>query len=112
MYKTKHSLNAMCLTFFSLVMLTLTMTSKADEVDGIVRKIMAERHVLGLQLAVVKNRKIIKAGNYGLSNLQDNVAVKNSILFPINSMTKAFTGVALVQLVDRNKLDTHRLHAD
>ena len=104
MYKTKHSLKAIFLTFLSFAMLSLTMTAKADEVDGIVSKIMAERHIPGLQLAVVKNGEIIKAGNYGLSNLQDNVAVKNNTLFPINSMTKEFTGVALVQLVEQGYL--------
>jgi len=76
----------------------------ADTVDKLIKRIMAERHIPGLQLAVVKNGKIIKQGHYGLSNLQDNVPVKQNTVFPINSMTKSFSGVALVQLVEQGHL--------
>ncbi|WP_211031508.1 serine hydrolase domain-containing protein [Pseudoalteromonas luteoviolacea] len=74
---------------------------KADEVDALITKIMAERNIPGLQLAVVKDKKIVKTQSYGVANLQDDIAVTNNTVFSINSMTKAFTGVALVQLVEK-----------
>ncbi|KZN47039.1 serine hydrolase domain-containing protein [Pseudoalteromonas luteoviolacea] len=74
---------------------------KADEVDTIITQIMADRHIPGLQLAVVKDKKIIKTQGYGVANLQDDIAVTNHTVFSINSMTKAFTGVALLQLVEK-----------
>ncbi|MCC2617217.1 beta-lactamase family protein [Aestuariibacter halophilus] len=76
----------------------------ADEVDALINTIMAERHIPGLQLAVVRDGKIIKQASYGVSNIQDQVPVSDKTVFPINSMTKAFTGVALVQLAEQGHL--------
>ena len=81
-----------------------THTAYGDETDVLIGNIMAERHIPGLQLAVVKNGKIIKLQGYGESNLQHSVKVTNETIFPINSMTKAFTGVAIMQLVEQGKL--------
>lgn len=77
----------------------------ADEVDDFVRAEMARRKIPGLQLAVVRDNEIVKVASYGLANIEDEVAVKNDTLFSINSITKAFAGVAVMQLVEQGKLD-------
>ncbi|WP_202862896.1 serine hydrolase domain-containing protein [Microbulbifer sp. A4B17] len=51
-----------------------------------------------------KNGEIVKKRNYGFAEIQHKVSVKENTVFPINSMTKAFTGVALVQLSEQGKL--------
>jgi len=61
--------------------------------------------MFGLKLAVVKNNNIVKTGNYGLANIQDSIAVDSETVFSINSMNKAFTGVAVMQLVENGKLN-------
>jgi|TARA_R110000868_G_scaffold291571_3_gene552053 CubicO group peptidase (beta-lactamase class C family) len=66
---------------------------------------MSDRRIPGLQLAIVKDNKIVKTANYGLANIQDSVPVRNQTVFTINSMTKAFTGVAIMQLVEQGKLN-------
>ncbi|WP_042143701.1 MULTISPECIES: serine hydrolase [unclassified Pseudoalteromonas] len=76
----------------------------ADETDDLIKKIMIERSIPGLQLAIVKNGKIIKSQAYGQSNIQHSVKVTEETVFPINSMTKLFVGVAVMQLVELNKL--------
>jgi CubicO group peptidase (beta-lactamase class C family) len=43
--------------------------------------------------------------SYGLANIQDSVAVNNQTIFAINSCTKAFTGVAIMQLVEEGKIE-------
>ena len=65
---------------------------------------MQKRKIPGLQLAIVKNGKIIKTANYGLANVQDSIPVSNRTVFTINSITKAFTGVAIMQLAEAGKL--------
>jgi CubicO group peptidase (beta-lactamase class C family) len=75
-----------------------------DKTDDYIDRVMTERKIPGLQLAVVRSGKIVKTGSYGLSNLQDSVRVTSETLFPINSMTKAFTGVAIMQLAQDGKL--------
>jgi CubicO group peptidase (beta-lactamase class C family) len=83
---------------------TVSCSSAAGEIDDLIIEVMAAKQIPGLQLAVGRGGKIIKTGNYGLSNLQDSVAVSDETRFPINSMTKAFTGVAVMQLAEQGKL--------
>lgn len=78
--------------------------SHADEVDDVVRAEMTRRKIPGLQLAVVRNNEIVKVASYGLADIEDDVAVKDDTLFAINSVTKAFTGVAVMQLVEQGNL--------
>lgn len=79
--------------------------SQVDEVDTAVKNLMKKNKIVGLQLAVVKNNTIVKTGNYGLANIEDSIAVVNETVFSINSMTKSFTGVAVMQLVEKGQLN-------
>ncbi|SDG14750.1 CubicO group peptidase, beta-lactamase class C family [Chitinophaga filiformis] len=77
---------------------------QADSIDLFVQNQMQQRKIPGLQLAIVRHGKIIKTGNYGLANLQDSIPVSDKTVFTINSITKAFTGVAIVQLLEAGKI--------
>ncbi|WP_220101306.1 serine hydrolase [Chitinophaga oryzae] len=77
---------------------------QVDSIDSFLQNQMQERRIPGLQLAIVKHGKIIKTGNYGLANLQDSIPVSDKTVFTINSITKAFTGVAIIQLLEAGKL--------
>jgi CubicO group peptidase (beta-lactamase class C family) len=81
-----------------------TVFAQADSIDVFVKRQMEKRKIPGLQLAIVRHGKIIKTGNYGLANIQDSIAVSNNTVFTINSITKAFTGIAILQLVEAEKL--------
>jgi Beta-lactamase class C and other penicillin binding proteins len=72
--------------------------------DEIIQREMKERKIPGLQMAVVQNGKIVLSRSYGIANLQNNVPVNNTTIFPINSNTKVFTGVAMMQLVEQDKI--------
>lgn len=82
-----------------------TVFAQADSIDVFVKRQMEKRKIPGLQLAIVRHGKIIKTGNYGLANIQDSIAVSNNTVFTINSITKAFTGIAILQLVEAGKLN-------
>jgi CubicO group peptidase (beta-lactamase class C family) len=66
---------------------------------------MNDTRIHGLQLAIVKANKIVKAESYGLANIQNFVTASDKTVFMINSMTKAFAGVAIMQLVELGKLN-------
>lgn len=94
---------------FSIIFLAITnlinhSLSYADEVDDFVKREMDERKIPGLQLAVIKDKKIIKLASYGFANLQDNIPVVDNTVFTLNSITKAFVGVAIMQLVEDEKI--------
>jgi CubicO group peptidase (beta-lactamase class C family) len=76
-----------------------------DDVDVYLQGQMDKRHIPGLQVAVVRRGEIVKLAAYGLANVQDAVAVDDRTVFQTNSITKAFVGVAIMQLVEDGKVD-------
>ncbi|WP_281546740.1 beta-lactamase family protein [Pseudoalteromonas sp. PAR1] len=91
------------ITLLSLILSAFS--AHADELDQWLVELMQKRNIPGLQLAVVRDNKVIKVASYGVANIEDNIAVDADTLFVINSATKAFVGVALMQLVEQKKLD-------
>jgi CubicO group peptidase (beta-lactamase class C family) len=68
-------------------------------------KLMVERRIPGAQIAVVRQGKIVLSQSFGIANVEHQVPVTSQTLFPINSATKSFTGIAAVQLVEDGLLD-------
>lgn len=66
---------------------------------------MALKKIPGLQLVIVRSNEIVKTKNYGLANIEDAIPVDDETVFSINSITKAFIGVSVMQLVEQDKLD-------
>ncbi len=73
--------------------------------DAIVRRAMTEQHIPGLQIAVVKDGKIVMSRAYGVGDVAKQTPVTLGTVFPINSITKAFTGVAAMREVEAGRLD-------
>src|SRR5262245_25035163 len=76
-----------------------------DSLEAFLLSQMQERRIPGLQLAVVRNGNIVMLGAYGLANIEHSILVTTQTVFTINSIAKAFTGVAIMQLVEEGKLD-------
>jgi len=72
--------------------------------EDYLREKMARRRIPGMQVAVVRDGRIVFSASYGKANLQDDIAVTPATVFSINSATKAFTGVAILQLAEAGKL--------
>lgn len=73
--------------------------------EALLRREMRERSIPGLQAAVVKDGKIVLLSSLGTADLQSQTPVTNNSVFGIYSCTKAFTGVAIMRLVEDGKLD-------
>ena len=82
-----------------------TATFDRAALETYIRGEMTKRRIPGLQVAVVRHGAIAYLGEFGIANVQDSVRVTRQTSFTINSMTKAFVGVACMQLVDAGKLD-------
>lgn len=75
-----------------------------EKVDEYIQKEMSVRQIPGLALAVVKNGKIIKIKNYGVSSIEFNLSVNKQTVFPLYSATKIFAGIAVMKLIEEGKL--------
>jgi CubicO group peptidase (beta-lactamase class C family) len=80
------------------------MTSR-DSLRDYLRTLMEQRGIPGLQLAVVRNGAIALLDTLGVANVEHQVPVTRASVFSINSMAKAFTGIAVMQLVEDGLLD-------
>ncbi|MCT2562637.1 serine hydrolase [Chryseobacterium herbae] len=94
--------------YLFIVSLLISLSSFAQnissQVDEIIHREMKTRRIPGAQIAVVQNGKIVLSKSYGIANVQDQIAVDNNTIFPLNSNTKIFTGVAVMQLVEQGKI--------
>jgi CubicO group peptidase (beta-lactamase class C family) len=78
--------------------------------DGLLAKQMEENHIPGAAVAVVRNGGVLLAKGYGYADLENGVPVDPELtVFRIGSSGKLFTWTAVMQLVERGKLD---LNAD
>lgn len=79
-------------------------TSINKKVDTFISKEMKEKHIPGLSVAVMKNGQLIFSEDFGYSNLEHKVPVKQNTAFAIASITKSFTAIAVMMLVERGKI--------
>lgn len=77
----------------------------ADNVDDIIRAQMAEHHIPGAAVAVIKNGKLVKMKGYGLASVEFGVPVTTETVFEIGSVSKQMTAAAIMLLVQDGKID-------
>lgn len=83
---------------------TVRAQSAEAQVDRYVQSEMQERRIPGLQIAVVQGGKIVMLKSYGMAELPHSLPVTKRSVFSINSATKSFTAVAIMQLVEQGKV--------
>lgn len=76
-----------------------------DQTRALLKAEMAARHIPALQVAIVVDGRVVISEAYGTANIEQQIAASRRTLFPINSATKSFTGVAVMQLVEAGKVD-------
>jgi len=73
-------------------------------VDSYLHDEIAKRHIPGLALAVIRHGRIEKLSTYGYANAEFSVLVGRSTRFQVASITKEFTSVALMMLVEAGQV--------
>ena len=79
--------------------------SEPEQVDAHIRAQMQNLRIPGMAVAVVKGGRIVLLRSYGIANVEFSVPADKNTVFAINSITKAFTGVAAMRLVEQKRLD-------
>jgi CubicO group peptidase (beta-lactamase class C family) len=77
------------------------------QADAIAMRQMQKSRTPGMQVAVLRNGQLVLVKSYGVASVELGTHVQDDTLFSINSITKAFTGVAAAQLIERGLLDAH-----
>ena len=85
-----------------------TKTERLEKfVDTLVQPLIDRAEIAGIAVGVMRNDSILLLKSYGYADLEFNVPLPVNASFEIGSITKQFTAVAIMQLVEKGfiKLD-------
>lgn len=98
--------------FFSIHFLFFVYTGFAqsnekvfNEFDQKIESLMQAYKAVGLSVAVIQNNEVLYSKGFGYRDLEKKLPVTASTVFPIGSVTKAFTGALLGILEEENMVD-------
>jgi CubicO group peptidase (beta-lactamase class C family) len=77
---------------------------RADAIDDYVRERMRQLRLPGVALTIVRNGTVVTTRSYGDASLELAVPVTPDTVFELGSVTKQFTAVALMMLVEEGKV--------
>ncbi len=72
--------------------------------DRLMNQFLTEHPLAGAAVAVTKGGKLVYARGFGHANVEGHTPVRPNSLFRIASVSKTFTAVAVMQLVERKQL--------
>src|SRR5262245_24177631 len=75
-----------------------------ERIDQYVAQQMKARSIPGAVVAVLKFGKTIHRKAYGIANLESDTPMTTDSVFEIASVTKPFTAMAVMQLVEEGKI--------
>ncbi|NOT94349.1 serine hydrolase domain-containing protein [Ferruginibacter sp.] len=101
-------------SFFGLCLFKLfAQTTKEFHIETIIQlqdtinKILANEHQSSLMLAVVTKDTVLLSNGFGMANIDTKQKATSQTLFPMASITKTFTALAIMKLVNKGKLSLY-----
>jgi len=85
--------------------------AQADRIKDLeteIPRVMTEAHVPGLQVAVIRDGKIVWHGSFGVKNAESGEPVTDETIFEAASLTKPFFAYYVMMLVDQGLIDLDR----
>jgi CubicO group peptidase (beta-lactamase class C family) len=76
----------------------------ADQIDSYIQARMQKGNIPGISVAIVKNGTIVRTGVYGFANVELKAPVTAETVYEIGSITKSFTAVAVMMLMEDGKI--------
>jgi len=103
---------ALYLKYLLIVITAISLNSQtksyAQNLEATVDSLLQEKYPLnapGATFLISKNGNIIYEKAFGLANLELNVPMQTENIFEIGSMTKQFTAISILMLMERGKLN-------
>ena len=116
---TKYSTLSLVFLFTTTILIAKQETVKTDtyelhdypqsqlstELDKKIVNILNEYNIVGSQLAVIKDNKLVFSKGYGYSDLSTEKPMSSKTVLRVASISKMVTGVAIMQLYENGKLN-------
>ena len=91
-------------SLISALLFCAPVVAQTDKPDEAIRKTMAERHIAGTSVAVLRGGKVLLAKGYGLANVERSTPAAPETKYQIASTTKPFTATAIMMLVEGGRI--------
>ena len=92
------------LAIFILGATGLFAQSSPDDLDGIAKRVIAQERVVGASVLVARGNRIVLHKGYGFADLGLEAPAKDETVYHVVGPMMPFTGIAIMQLVERGKL--------
>ena len=79
-------------------------SAQAGNVNEYLKSEMTKRHIPGASVAIIRDGKVILARGYGQANVESSTPVTHNSVFKLASLTKPFTAIAIMMLVEEGKV--------
>lgn len=79
--------------------------SKLEKIEAAIAAWMAQHKAPALSVAIVTNNQLSWSKGYGLADVENSVSAKADTAYRLASITKVLTAVAVMQLVEKGKID-------
>jgi D-alanyl-D-alanine carboxypeptidase len=79
-------------------------TKLVSEIDAIANDALKQGPIAGMSIAVARDGSPIIVKGYGIANLESNSPATADTVYRIRSISKTFTAVAVLQLVEQGKI--------
>lgn len=89
---------------FVLISLPFSAFAQPQKAEAEIQKLMQEKPVMGLSVAMIKDNKIIYTKAFGLKDAEAKTPLSTTDIFRIASISKSFSATAIMQLVEKKKL--------
>jgi D-alanyl-D-alanine carboxypeptidase len=88
----------------AIVLLSAAPSAGADTIDEYLARQMQQLRLPGLALGIIRNGKVETIRTYGKASLELDTAVTRDTVFELGSLTKQFTAMAVMILLEDGKL--------
>ena len=82
-----------------------TSSSRAASADAIVEAALKEGPFPGISVAIEQRGAVVYSRGFGFADLERHTPVTPAVRFPVGSITKSFTCLSMMQLVDKGAVD-------
>lgn len=88
-------------TSILLFICVLSGSIRSQEIDSLIDSVLIKHNLIGLQVAFIKDNKVVYNKGFGLANIEKNIKVNDSTSFRIASVSKSITALSLMSLYDK-----------
>ena len=82
-----------------------TLKQSELSLDEYIEKFKNDLDLISVSVALVRNDEIVWKGVFGKADVDNNIDVTPSSLYPLGSVSKLFTGVSLLKLYEEGKVN-------